>query len=315
MVGGVCDDHDVTAMHFRVDGSGPTVVLLHAGVADSRMWEPQLAELTREHTVVRCDFRGFGESPLAPDMSYSDAEDVLGLLEQLGVREFSLVGASYGGHVAVQVASAVPDRVERLVLLAPAGELVEPDETLRSLWVEETLLVEAGDLDAAAELDVQAWLGPEADEDARASIRRMQRQALEQQSAAGDVEGRDLPIELDRLTMPTTVFVGAHDFEFFRILGRELTSRLSRARLVELPWAGHLPTVERPEEGTRLLLESFGWTGTEGEQVGDQDHPPSRDGLSDSEVWEWVGDHWRIRTITAFEEPNRGGSPAPVDEP
>jgi hypothetical protein len=47
----------------------------------------------------------------------------------------------------------------------------------------------------------------------------------------------------------------------------------------------------------------------------DQDHPPSRDGLSDSEVWEWVGDRWRVRRIEAFEEPNAGGSPAPVDEP
>jgi hypothetical protein len=46
-----------------------------------------------------------------------------------------------------------------------------------------------------------------------------------------------------------------------------------------------------------------------------QDHPPSREGLSDSEVWEWVGDRWQIRRIAAFEEPNSGGSPAPVDDP
>jgi hypothetical protein len=46
-----------------------------------------------------------------------------------------------------------------------------------------------------------------------------------------------------------------------------------------------------------------------------QDHPPSREGLSDAEVWEWAEDHWRVRRIAAFEEPNAGGSPAPVDEP
>ena len=44
------------------------------------------------------------------------------------------------------------------------------------------------------------------------------------------------------------------------------------------------------------------------------DDPPSRDGLGDSEVWEWVGDRWRVRTIAPFEEPNAGGSPAPVEE-
>jgi hypothetical protein len=47
----------------------------------------------------------------------------------------------------------------------------------------------------------------------------------------------------------------------------------------------------------------------------DQNQPPSREGLSDSEVWEWAGDRWRVRTIAPFEEPNDGGSPAPVDDP
>jgi hypothetical protein len=46
-----------------------------------------------------------------------------------------------------------------------------------------------------------------------------------------------------------------------------------------------------------------------------QDRPPPRDGLSDSEVWEWADDHWQVRRIAPFEEPNAGGSPAPVDEP
>jgi hypothetical protein len=47
----------------------------------------------------------------------------------------------------------------------------------------------------------------------------------------------------------------------------------------------------------------------------DQNAPPSRDGLSDSEVWEWTGDHWQVRHIPPLEEPNAGGSPAPVDDP
>ena len=45
----------------------------------------------------------------------------------------------------------------------------------------------------------------------------------------------------------------------------------------------------------------------------DQNAPPSRDDLSESEVWEWAGDHWRVRQIPLFEEPNAGDSPAPTD--
>jgi hypothetical protein len=47
----------------------------------------------------------------------------------------------------------------------------------------------------------------------------------------------------------------------------------------------------------------------------DRDAPPSRDGLTDAQVWEWVDGAWRVREIALFEEPNAGGSPAPVEEP
>lgn len=244
-------------LNHRVDGAGPTLVLLHAGVADLTMWDPQLADLSRAHTVVRCDLRGFGDSALDPGASYADAEDVLGLLDHLGVTTFSLVAASYGGHVGLQVASAAPDRVDRLVLLAPAAEVAEPDDALRALWQEEGRLVDAGDLGAATELTVQNWLGPDAGEPAREQVRRAQRRALELQVAAGDVDARELTVDLTRLTMPTTLVVGLQDFAFFVATARELARQIPDARLVELPWAGHLPSLERPEETTGLLLDAL----------------------------------------------------------
>jgi pimeloyl-ACP methyl ester carboxylesterase len=243
-------------LHHRDEGSGPVVVLLHAGVADLRMWDVPAAGLARDHRVLRCDLRGFGGSPLAAGASYSDAEDVLALLEELGVSRFALVGASYGGYVALQVASTAPERVERLVLLASAADLLEPDEGMRGLWQEEGRLVEAGDLTGATELNVRTWLGPDADDEARGLVRRMQREALEMQVAAGeDVDNRELPMLLERLTMPTRVVVGLRDQPFFVATGRELARRLPSAQLEELPWAGHLPTLERPEEAMRLLGE------------------------------------------------------------
>lgn len=240
-------------LHHRDEGSGPVVVLLHAGVADLRMWDLAAAELARDHRVVRCDLRGFGGSTLAPGASYSDAEDVLALIDELGLDRFALVGASYGGYVALQVASAMPDRVERLVLLAAAADLLEPDEGMRALWAEEGRLVDAGDLAGATELNVRTWLGPEADEDARELVRRMQRDALEAQVAAGDVDNQDLPVVPERLTMPARVVVGLLDQPFFVDTGRELARRLPAAQLEELAWAGHLPTLERPSEAMSLL--------------------------------------------------------------
>jgi len=247
----------MTNLHHRVEGSGPAVVLLHAGVADLRMWDVQVSELVPGHSVVRCDLRGYGHTPLEPGASYSDAEDVLGLLDELGLASWVLVGASYGGYVALQVATAAPERVARLVLLAPAADLEEPDDSLRAFGQEEGALVEAGDLAGATDLNVATWLGPDATDEARELVWRMQRGAFELQENAGEVDNRDLPVDLTRITAPATVVVGAHDFPFFRATARALVAGLPHADLVELPWAGHLPSLERPLETGHLVRASL----------------------------------------------------------
>src|SRR3954466_5725912 len=114
-----------TTLHHRVDGSGPVVLLIHAGVSDLRMWDAQVDALVSARTVVHCDLPGYGGTPVRPGADGSDAEDVLALLDVLGIEEFALVGASYGGYVALQIASAVPERVERPILLGAGPHLVE----------------------------------------------------------------------------------------------------------------------------------------------------------------------------------------------
>ena len=244
-------------LNHRVEGTGPVVLLLHAGAADLRMWDDQVRELAPTWTTVRCDLAGYGGSPPVPGPSYGDADDVLALLDHLHVDAFAIVAASYGGHVGLQVATAAADRVHALVLLAPLAELVPPDAGLRAFWAEERALLEAGDLDAATELNVRTLLGPDADDDVRERLRAMQHDAFVAQSAAGDQEARELPVDLQRLTMPVTVVVGDHDLSFFGTTARALVQRLPDARLVELAWAGHLPTLERPAETGRLVRRAL----------------------------------------------------------
>jgi 3-oxoadipate enol-lactonase len=239
-------------------GEGRTVVLLHAGVADLRMWDrPTAALVAAGRRVVCCDLRGHGSTPLEAGASYSDAEDVLALVEELALSSFELVGASYGGYVAQQVATALPDQIERLVLVCTAGDLVQPDDGLRAFWREEGRLLDAGDVDAATELNVATWLGPDADDEARGLVRTMQRAAFNHQLAAGAVTYRELEVSPAVLDMPVTVIVGAHDFDFFADTARALIARLPRAELVELDWSGHLPTLERPDDGCQVLLRAL----------------------------------------------------------
>ena len=96
-----------------VSGEGPVLVLLHSGVCDRRMWDAQWPVLIDAgYRLVRCDFRGFGATPVA-DRPYNDAEDVLELLDALGIGRAALVASSYGGTVALGVRRALAGPGER----------------------------------------------------------------------------------------------------------------------------------------------------------------------------------------------------------
>lgn len=117
--------------------------LLHSSVCDRRMWDPQWPVLAAAgYRVVRCDFRGFGDSPVA-DRPYGDAGDVMDLLDHLGIERAALVGSSYGGQVALDVAAARPDAVTALVLLCSALPGHPPGPALRSFAEREEALFEA----------------------------------------------------------------------------------------------------------------------------------------------------------------------------
>jgi pimeloyl-ACP methyl ester carboxylesterase len=236
---------------YVVGGDGPDVLLVHAGVADSRMWTRQVAELQRSHRVITLDLRGYGETPLVPQ--YSAAGDVLEVLEEVGARDVTAVGSSFGGYVVQQVASRRPELFSRLVLICAPTDNVVPDDKLRALWTEEEALLEAGDGAGATELTVRHWIGPDADDEARELLRVMQKHAYEVQLAAGDVENEEWPVEPEKISAPVRLVTGAHDYAFFTDSADYLAERLPSAERIELPWAGHLPTLERPAEALKLL--------------------------------------------------------------
>ncbi|MFI6642475.1 alpha/beta fold hydrolase [Streptomyces sp. NPDC050504] len=240
-----------------VTGDGPALVLLHSGVCDRRMWDAQRPDLVDAgFRVVRCDFRGFGQTPPA-DRPYSNADDVLTLLDSLGIERAALVGASYGGQVALEVAALRPGLVERLVLVCSALPGHEPSDELEALDERENALLDAGDVAGAVELMVDTWLGPDADQSARAAVREMQRLAFDVQLAADDVDSLEAEVEVDltEVRAPCLALSGRHDLADFREIAAQLPAVLADARHVELPWAGHLPSLERPSEFTALLVD------------------------------------------------------------
>ena len=245
-------------LEHDVAGEGDAVVLLHSTVCDRRMWDPQWPELAKRFRAVRCDLRGFGDSPLPPG-PFSNAEDVMALIDELGLERVALVGASGGGRVALDVVSLRPSLVSRLALLNTGLRDWEWSEQVRAAWAEEEKLWEAGDLDGATELNVRTWLSPDAPEDVRSLVRTMQRRALEVQYAAEQREpppGPETAVELEPPTIdaPTLVVCGLHDLPDFVAIAHMLAREIPHATLVELETA-HLPSLELSHVTTNLLLD------------------------------------------------------------
>ena len=231
-------------------------MLLHSTVCDRRMWDPQWPVLADAgYRVVRCDFRGFGATPV-PREPYDNAGDVLELIGELDTGPVAVVGASFGGKVALELAARWPGQVRALALICAGMPGHEPSDVLRDFGQREGELLAAGNIAGAVELNVATWLGPEADAATRDRLRLMQRHAFEVQLAAAEEYGPvRAAVDLRAITAPSLVVCGAKDLPDFRLIAARLAALLPGARPVELPWAGHLPTMERPRELSQMLTD------------------------------------------------------------
>ena len=243
-------------MSYDDTGTGPAVLLLHSGVCDRRMWAAQTEVLSKQFRVVTPDLRGFGDTGLPPGL-FSYSSDVAELLDELAIEQVNLVGSSFGGKIALEVASRWPDRVASLVLLCTALGDMEPTPAAREFESREEALLAADDVHGAVELNVATWLGPDASPAAAELVRVMQRRAFDVQLAAeeGDEQPDAEPYDADprQVTARTLVVSGGLDMDHFQQIATRLAELIPDAELVTLPWAAHLPSLERPGETTELI--------------------------------------------------------------
>jgi pimeloyl-ACP methyl ester carboxylesterase len=106
-----------SSLYYEAAGRGPTIILLHAGSLDRRMWDDQFQALARSYRVIRYDARGHGRS--GPAIERLDrSRDLAALMQDLRISRAALVGSSLGGATAIDFALAYPDKVTRLILVS-----------------------------------------------------------------------------------------------------------------------------------------------------------------------------------------------------
>ena len=248
-------------IHYERAGAGFPLVFLHAGVADSRMWEPQAGAFVKHFDVIRPDLRGFGKSEL-PAAPWSPVEDLLGLIDELGLKPVHLVGCSMGGAVAIDFALDHPDRISKLVLLGSAigGFTFRPDHA--HLFAEAATARKAGDLDALNEAMLHLFLdGPHRPrgyvaEPLRTLFRDMNGIAVRSDFDKAPPAQNVLAIRrLHEITAPTMIIVGDKDVPTVLEAADVLADSIPNARKAVMHDAAHLPNLEHPDEFNRLVLD------------------------------------------------------------
>lgn len=251
------------AFHIESAGSGPAILFLHAGVADTRMWRDQMG-LDGFRTIAY-DRRGFGQTP-APTEGFSDRGDALAVLDELGVESAIVVGCSMGGGLALELAIENPDRVDRLVLVgtAPGGWVPEDGWEDHPLWEEAVAALKEGNLERVAEIDFEMWVvgygrtGEGIDSQMRELFLDMDRAPLASEAKRDELSAsyeKKHNEHLDEISAPTLVIVGAHDEAFLIKAASYLAERLSDRPETIVDGAAHLPSLEQPAEFNRALLD------------------------------------------------------------
>ena len=232
-------------LHYVREGDGPPLLLASSLGTTHRLWEANVVELARSHTVVRYDHPGHGDSPAGPRTIEGFARAALGLADELGLDRFAFCGISLGGMVGIWLGGNAGDRLERLILCCTAPRLLP-----REQWLERAATVRERGVEAIADAVVGRWFTERFDGDVapwRAMLVATPPDGYARACEA--IADMDLRGELRRIKVPTTVILGRHD----PVIGDEQKRLLAEAGdVVELD-AAHLVNVEQPATFNELV--------------------------------------------------------------
>lgn len=233
---------------YQREGGGPPIVFLHGFFGDHRVWRRQL-ELTDAYTFVAWDAPGCGGSSIPPQsFRMADYAGVLaGFIERLDLGRPHLVGNSFGGTLALQLAIAHPELARSVVGIdtyAGWNGSFAPDV------VAQRLNASLPDLDLPAEEVATKWLPGFVTAAAPEAIKQELRGVIVDFNPSGmramihALADADLRDGLNRVDLPTLLIWGEQDVRSPLAVGRDLRARLQDSRLVVLSGTGHLAQVE-----------------------------------------------------------------------
>lgn len=248
-------------IHYRDQGQGDTIILLHGIFSALQTWDSWVDELSRTHRVITLDMPGYGMTGAPENPDDFDEANIVNtfakFVERLDLDTFTLAGNSLGGFVAASYAAQYANRVDRLILLDPfgypqdtpwlldlgtsfpiqfLGQYVQPPVIITM-----TLRWAYGDPRRMKEKDVRRYVQMSQ----RPGARPIYMKTLEMVEERAE---NDAPLPFYRITAPTLLMWGEDDDWVPLELAQRWLDDLPNARLVTYPGVGHIPMEEVPED-------------------------------------------------------------------
>jgi len=247
------------------DPTHPALVLIHAGVANLKQWDAQVAHFADRYFVVRYDTRGFGRTT-SDNVSFSNRQDVLDLLNHLNIERAIVVGNSRGGQIAADFTLEHPEIVRALILIAAGlsglqdGENSATPAELEMFGAMEKAQGEK-DWDTLDELELRLWydgLTRPVEQVDPAYRAKGQAMMLENRAHIGE-EPQAQPLDppavnrLGEIHVPTLFIYGDLDTSDTPVVAQRYEAGIRGARSVVMVGTAHMPSIEQPKELHRIL--------------------------------------------------------------
>lgn len=253
-------------LFYEIRGDGRPIVFVNGGSMDLRQWDAQAEAFAQEYRVVRFDHRGWGRSSDISE-SFSPAEDLAALLDELELEDVVLVGCSFGGGVVLDCAleqaehSDHPNRIRALVLIAPAvggypwsQSFIERSQRMAAARAEGGV-----DSHVAVILEDPHFIpGASKDPDLAARAEELLRANYSLYSNDFRLLRQTHPPTYDRLDdvrLPTLLVIPEHDVPDVIEIVSLLDERIPDSKRVDIEGAGHMVNMEQPAKLDAAILE------------------------------------------------------------
>jgi 3-oxoadipate enol-lactonase len=243
-------------------GAGTPVLLVHGFPFNLKMWQPQIDALGDRWRLIVPDLKGAGESEGPDDASEytmdSYADELKGLLDELGIDKVVFAGLSMGGYIAFAFLRKYSDRVSALVLADTRAEADPPEGVEKRTKQQEQIRSEgtAGLVDA-----LTGALLSDATKEKRPDVQQKLRDVMDNpaRSFLGELEAMkarpDSSDGLSSISVPTLIVVGENDPITPPDAARKMHEHIGGSRLVVIPEAGHVSNLEMPDAFNGAVAE------------------------------------------------------------